>query len=572
MNRITQLPPFKRMCATIGILPSSYIDSMSYYETLVWLCNYLEKTVIPAINDNAGAIEELQDLFTQLQEYVDNYFENLDVQEEINNKLDDMVEAGTLQEIITEYLQVAGVLGYNTVADMVSATNLIDGSIARTLGNLTYLDGKGAFYKIRNITNEDVIDGVNIIAITSSDTLIAELIPDDLKNRVTDAEEDISNIESSIDDIKSDSDYYTPEMFGAVGDNVADDTTALQLAINKSIEDNKQLILKNKYKVTDTLNINNTLTVNGIGHDKCGIYANINKPIIDVEYPNVTFEKLHIQNDDGAGILSNGVNTTLIMCSLYSENEDCLTLCKANGLVDKCIFNPKTKNAVVITTSSTDLSDLQINTRVINSYFGHTGKGILLTSHDSRRPEGLTIINNNFINTGASNIEIQYGLHINISNNILDQASSFGVYLNDVKGNIDTVLIHSNWFAGSSTSYYGVYCANNNSISNINIINNRGEAIFTFALFQANTSQINILDNIIHGNNQAECTGISMYKTKYTRIKNNTLLSFNFPVTILDANETNTKFILKDNYYNGLWNTQKTTPSNFIEENNISII
>ena len=37
---------------------------------------------------------------TQLQEYVSDYFDNLDVQEEINNKLDQMVETGQLQAII----------------------------------------------------------------------------------------------------------------------------------------------------------------------------------------------------------------------------------------------------------------------------------------------------------------------------------------------------------------------------------------------------------------------------------------------------------------------------------------
>ena len=39
---------------------------------------------------------------TEFKNYVTNYLENLDVQEEINNKLDDMVEDGTLERIINE--------------------------------------------------------------------------------------------------------------------------------------------------------------------------------------------------------------------------------------------------------------------------------------------------------------------------------------------------------------------------------------------------------------------------------------------------------------------------------------
>ena len=174
--------PFKYMVATIGNLPTSFVDSMSYYELLAWLCQYLEKTVIPAIDNNAQALEELQAYYIQLKQYVENYFEDLDVQEEINNKLDDMAEQGQLTDIIAQYLQLAGVLAFNTVADMQSGENLVDGSTCKTLGKLNYLDGEGRFYKIRNITNDDVVDGVNIIQITAdpTNTLIAELIPDQM--------------------------------------------------------------------------------------------------------------------------------------------------------------------------------------------------------------------------------------------------------------------------------------------------------------------------------------------------------------------------------------------------------
>lgn len=41
--------------------------------------------------------------FKSLKEYVTNYFDNLDVQEEINNKLDAMMESGELDNIIEEF-------------------------------------------------------------------------------------------------------------------------------------------------------------------------------------------------------------------------------------------------------------------------------------------------------------------------------------------------------------------------------------------------------------------------------------------------------------------------------------
>ncbi len=84
-------------------IPLAFDESMSYYETLCGLLSYLKDTVIPALNNNADAIVEVQALMTQLQNYVDNYFNNLDVTEEINNKLDSMVEDGTLTTLIGNY-------------------------------------------------------------------------------------------------------------------------------------------------------------------------------------------------------------------------------------------------------------------------------------------------------------------------------------------------------------------------------------------------------------------------------------------------------------------------------------
>ena len=93
--------PFKHFVMTIGELPTSFVDSMTYYEMLAWFVNYLENTIIPAVNNNAECVEELQAAFIELKGYVDNYFDNLDVQEEINNKLDDMVEQGNCKRLLT---------------------------------------------------------------------------------------------------------------------------------------------------------------------------------------------------------------------------------------------------------------------------------------------------------------------------------------------------------------------------------------------------------------------------------------------------------------------------------------
>lgn len=118
------LAPFKKFCMTIGEIPSSYLESMSYAEMLLWFCNYLKCTVIPAINNNAEAVKELQNLYIELKNYVDNYFTNLDVQEEINNKLDQMAEDGTLLNILSNYSNLIKI--YPTIQEMIKDETLIE--------------------------------------------------------------------------------------------------------------------------------------------------------------------------------------------------------------------------------------------------------------------------------------------------------------------------------------------------------------------------------------------------------------------------------------------------------------
>lgn len=92
------VPPFVRYCA--ATIPTVFDDSLSYYECLCALWKWLQDNVIETINNNAAITEELQAKVKELKEYVENYFDNLDVQEEINNKLDEMAESGELSELL----------------------------------------------------------------------------------------------------------------------------------------------------------------------------------------------------------------------------------------------------------------------------------------------------------------------------------------------------------------------------------------------------------------------------------------------------------------------------------------
>ena len=218
------VPPFVTFVASA--VPMVFDNSMSYYEALCALWKWLQDDVINVINNNANVTNNYIDLtneyiekFNELKTYVDTYFENLDVQEEINNKLDAMVEDGTLQEIITTYIQANVAWTFDTVADMKLATNLVAGSFAQTLGFHSIGDGGSALYKISDTGTANEKD---VIAV---DDLYAELV------KTT---------------------TITPEMYGAYGDGIHDDTASIQECFSK----NNNIVMTKTYLITSQLTFN----------------------------------------------------------------------------------------------------------------------------------------------------------------------------------------------------------------------------------------------------------------------------------------------------------------------------
>lgn len=134
--------------------------------------------LIKGINTQNSTIAEYITKFNELHDYVYDYFDNLDVQEEINNKLDEMAESGQLAQIIAQFLGLGAVYGFNTIEDLSEAGYLIKGSIAKVLGKTNPVTGDGSFYLVRERLNSDDPDGVNLVVLTETSNLVAEIIPD----------------------------------------------------------------------------------------------------------------------------------------------------------------------------------------------------------------------------------------------------------------------------------------------------------------------------------------------------------------------------------------------------------
>lgn len=80
-------------------------DAITNYQLYCKVVEYLNK-ILDNVNVIGNQMEEVTNAFIDLQNYVNNYFENLDVQDEINNKLDEMVLDGTLDNILTKRFSI----------------------------------------------------------------------------------------------------------------------------------------------------------------------------------------------------------------------------------------------------------------------------------------------------------------------------------------------------------------------------------------------------------------------------------------------------------------------------------
>ena len=98
LGNVTELKPFKYWCQKV--LPLVFDDTLSYYELLCKVVDYLNNTMSD-VNTLSGDVENLHTAYTELQSYVNHYFDSLDIQTEINNKLDAMVTSGELLQIIS---------------------------------------------------------------------------------------------------------------------------------------------------------------------------------------------------------------------------------------------------------------------------------------------------------------------------------------------------------------------------------------------------------------------------------------------------------------------------------------
>lgn len=218
----TNLTPFKWYVLENFPFIEEDFDALTNWQLFCKLGKEMNK-IINSVNTSGTQVETLTTAFNELQNYVTNYFNNLDVQEEINNKLDEMVQDGTLEQILNKFFTETTGLTFSTFQDLKENVQLAVGNKCKTLGFYGVNDGGEGLYYITDTENN------TIPQIKINDTLYANLI----FNK-----------------------YINVKSMGAYGDNIHDDTSLLQSIINLGFS---MYFPKGNYLVSknETLNFEN---------------------------------------------------------------------------------------------------------------------------------------------------------------------------------------------------------------------------------------------------------------------------------------------------------------------------
>lgn len=256
------------------VLPLVYDDSLSYYEVLCKVITYLNNVIedVADVEDNAQA---LLDAFNSLQAYVNTVADNLD--EEIEQVFNEMVESGEIGVLVDE------AIGDKLVPEYDPTDNYLAGD---------YVIEDGKVYRANSATT-GTFDPTKWEQCYISEDLT-------LAFRMLSQKPNISDLW-----------YNTPEMYGAVGDGVTDDTTAIQNAVT---DITKVTVLNKKYLTSNKINIPAFKKI--ILYNAELIGSNANQPILAIEgnMSEIAIEgyNSHISGTAKYGIYTVGAGTNYV--------------------------------------------------------------------------------------------------------------------------------------------------------------------------------------------------------------------------------------------------------------------
>ena len=493
-------------------------DALTDYELFCKMVEYMKKS-LEKVEDFRNEINGFEVKLNEFQ----HYFDNLDVQEEINNKLDEMAEDGTLEDIIAQYIALQTTYTYNSVAEMKLATNLTNGSFARTSGFYNYNDGGGAFYKVRNITNDDVVDEMFIIELYDN-SLIAELLVD---NELNIKQVGVKGIISSNDtDIIKTACAKNYSVYFPAGNYLIDEQILFSNATNKTIHGDG--VNKTNFILDDNI-VGNFTSYLAISDEENAENFTFKDLTLNCDNQNVNRYGISFLNVDGLNIENVEIKNNK---GYATRLNDCNNVNINNITIDNC-YEPVEADGVAGGLYGQNMTNLHVeNARITNCgdhAFYLSGDNALSGTTEAKNIQLNNIYCKNiggdgWTNGGCINI---YGntKNVNISNAIIENAAQ-GIHISDHGTTLLTpkdINISNCIIKNSSDIGIFIQGLTDNPISSITITNSNIDTTLTSdGISLRSTNNITISNNVIKNCNRI---GIEVINSDSSIINNNLLMN-----------------------------------------------
>lgn len=228
--------------------------------------------------------------------------------------------------------------------------------------------------------------------------------------------------------------------YGAIADGTTDDSAAFQAAINAALLVKGTVIADGTFAIKTQVNVagSGSITIKGSGGETRQTTLIGNVPagghMFNVTSLNlVQFEDIYFFNQAAAGRIISlaGDAHEITDCSFQNVVGNVSDMVYYTGSNINIFDNSFTNNADVYCIHSYTLAGtLNINCSIDYNYFGGVGSGILVDAALTTRSEGLKILDNTFVVTGGTSINITSTLDTRISGNMIDQTSIYCIYFN----------------------------------------------------------------------------------------------------------------------------------------------
>lgn len=396
------------------------------------------------------------------------------------------------------------------------------------------------------------------------------VLQDHIDDEKADRETADLNLQNEIDVISI---YELPAYHGAVGDGVADDTSAIQATIDAAISNHKTVCLNGSYKC-------NGLTISG-GVKIIGAHTQPNPakatlvlsaPIrINYTQNPITISDVEIQNTNNANvaIINNATNVTIDKCRIASANGAIInsgSLCKFTN--NQIVANSGWAFIFQITDDRLSINNIVTD----NIISGACNLMLIRSTNNSIRPEGILFANNDTMTTGNYGIMISAAYHVSIVNNTLDQIGRHVLTFNPTQ-DVNSVIFSDNYVGIVDSSFYAIggFLTNTSNVYNLIISNNNFYGASCIAYLNEYYQSA-----IISGNNfESAATGyagIHCRRVAFLRITDNRIFKTGTGATAINCDGQNiSHLILTGNMYVGLKTISNYDVNHLADANNLVI-